>query len=86
MVLIFGIIEGEYKPQLFECEKVRINDWDLELLTKVNGKKVAVRPVSTPFRMESYELGNLMNHYGLAEYYNIIGRRKCEEILYEASV
>lgn len=87
MTLVWGIPEGEYKPQLFDVQFVRNSDWHgCELLTMWDGKKVEVRTISTQFHMDERDLNNLMNHYGIAEYYRIIGRRKCEEFIYETDI
>lgn len=87
MVLVWGIPEGEYKPQLFDVQFVRKSDWiGCRLLTLWDGKKVEVKTISSRFYMDEKDLNNLMNHYGIAEYYRIIGRRKCEEFIYEADI
>lgn len=87
MTLVWGIPEGEYKPQIFDVSLVRPDDWhDCRLLTLWDGKKVEVKTISTMFFMDEKDLNTLMNHYGIAEYYRIVGRRKCEEFIYEPDI
>lgn len=87
MTLVWGIPEGEYKPQIFEAGFVRPADWKgRSLLTLWDGRKTEVKIISTRFYMDEKDLNNLMNHYGIADYYRIIGRRKCEEFIYEADI
>ena len=83
MKLIWGIVEGEWKPMLFNADKLTEDEPGGDLLRLVNRKKERIKPISTPFILRGEKYADaILSWYGLTDYPEIIGRGHYEEVIF----
>lgn len=85
MILIWGLIDGEFKPMLFDAtdipDKAELTECDL--IRSIDHKKARVKRISERFRLisEKHE-GAILSWYGLKDYPKIIGIGRYEEVIF----
>lgn len=85
MILIWGTVDGEYKPMMFDASAIPEEE-DVtrgDLIRLIDHKKVRVKRISVRFVFlaDKYE-GAVLSWYGLKDYPKIIGIGRYEEVIF----
>lgn len=85
MILIWGMIEGEFKPMMFDASAIPEEEdvVSCDMIRLIDHKKTRVKRISERFKFlaDKHE-GAVLSWYGLKDYPKIIGIGKYEEVIF----